>query len=990
MSEPSNKLPKQITKGKEESKERKKETSEVKRKSQTTRGINETTRKVSSQSTTKLELQAASVPASQQPSRKAKSLTKPQKSFLRSMCHTDFVARNTYGPAPPPPQQFQPPKDPYYQVKNVIGTKCIKEYIPFDFDEFVFIVESVKYVKRVDDDDFHLKNERERMLLIPFHRLKVSMSLEFMVFVLVYYLHSYCNLNTLYNTMNLDVFTDLKTAIDKRRFASTIVRGCVDTLMEPLYDSLVNSRGLIDITRRIPLSSGRPEIMNYIIPELKNSYFIVDGVNMDISKQKDDDNHVIKEFYNPKSKWSGKKYLIFQDIFGFCAYMTNTAPAAVHDASLYKEDFNSNLIPDGTYCIGDGGFRGMKRCITPYPRKCKDTLFENTFITEGDKLCYYTGWLTIPDSTPIKVTIQCLCGYYGVMEIKDNVWTFDGSCKGTGQQINITGNTTPLTKMNEDVIKSLYSVFEFEFKCAANVCVDVANQEQCDKYQLDNVHVDGVLMNMNGRFQFVGEMDGQYNNQIINGLNASKDSIKLYNACLSSIRINVENFFGRRNVLFKICSETYHLSMNMFDNICKITCALTNVHIQFHGLRAYPFYLFSPNITKELRCQVTALKKIPLPKKAIEILEKYCGRNDITTVGCVNKTTGNRGRVFSNTTLTIPNNTFIPILNNDNDETLHVDAAEAKRIKAADADTLMNELQQTINIQDSSLLFSCINDNAIEEQTTSIIPQQMSNQEIQNTSVINDTTVFNNDNNMNEYSNTAQPEFANDCFSNDDDLNEICRSDFYKNIGRDDVIKLNTLKESSYVKADSNYIDSFIDQFSKNMASCCCFICKTEAYQVLYHTNVNTLDSQQILEENYRLFGRGSPQTLLNTDYYVFIPCNFKEHWMLVMWDMKTNIFYAFNSFHAYYTEQTVTVITDYVTRAVTSNKLVIADYNVLQQKDRWSCGYRMLHFLYLLTEKKLYLEPKKLMDIKEEEFVRFSDEVLKYNVKNTTKMDTD
>ena len=105
---------------------------------------------------------------------------------------------------------------------------------------------------------------------------------------------------------------------------------------------------------------------------------------------------------------------------------------------------------------------------------------------------------------------------------------------------------------------------------------------------------------------------------------------------------------------------------------------------------------------------------------------------------------------------------------------------------------------------------------------------------------------------------------------------------------------------------------------------------------------------------------------------------------------MKTNIFYAFNSFHAYYTEQTVTVITDYVTRAVTSNKFVIADYNVLQQKDRWSCGYRMLHFLYLLTEKKLYLEPKKLMDIKEEEFVRFSDEVLKYNVKNTTKMDTD
>ena len=32
----------------------------------------------------------------------------------------------------------------------------------------MFIVESIKYVKRVDDDDFYLNNERERMFYDTF------------------------------------------------------------------------------------------------------------------------------------------------------------------------------------------------------------------------------------------------------------------------------------------------------------------------------------------------------------------------------------------------------------------------------------------------------------------------------------------------------------------------------------------------------------------------------------------------------------------------------------------------------------------------------------------------------------------------------------------------------------------------------------------------------------------------------------------------------
>ena len=57
--------------------------------------------------------------------------------------------------------------------------------------------------------------------------------------------------------------------------------------------------------------------------------------------------------------------------------------------------------------------------------------------------------------------------------------------------------------------------------------------------------------------------------------------------------------------------------------------------------------------------------------------------------------------------------------------------------------------------------------------------------------------------------------------------------------------------------------------------------------------------------------------------------------------------------------------------------------------KDKCSCGYRMLHNLYMSTVKKLYTQTYKLMYVEEKEFEEFVKDVLKYKFdEETNKME--
>ena len=62
-------------------------------------------------------------------------------------------------------------------------------------------------------------------------------------------------------------------------------------------------------------------------------------------------------------------------------------------------------------------------------------------------------------------------------------------------------------------------------------------------YELYDTEVDGYIQNDNCCLKFDGKIDMKYGNDRICGINASTTAIKLYNSCLSSIRIQVENLF---------------------------------------------------------------------------------------------------------------------------------------------------------------------------------------------------------------------------------------------------------------------------------------------------------------------------------------------------------------------------------------------------------------------------------------------------------------
>ena len=936
-----------------------------------------------------------------------RTMTASQKSFMRSMCHVDFVARNHYVQPPEERPVMMVVNDEFNQVRHVMNGREIRELIPFSFDEFEIIVESVKYVKRVGKDNYHLVNVHERKLFLPLQHLKVKMTLQLMIFILIYFLHKNVDMITLYYEMDLKVFGEKNKIEDKRRFASYVVEQCVHSFVGPLYDSLIESRRIIEIERRVPLSAGRPDLMKHIIPELEKTYFIVDGVNMNIAKKRDNENKLRKEFYNPKSKGSGMKYLIFQDVFGYCANMTDSVPASIHDAVLYKMEMDKNMIPKETYCMGDGGFRGMDRCITPFPRKCKETLTENTFITEEDKMVYYTGSLLLSEGISIEVTIQCVCGYYGLIEEKNGEYVFDGSCRGTGQQIRIE-NDSHIVRMKEDEIKSLYDNYNYVFKCTGKIGINELKRNEMDKYELYDTEVDGYIQNDNCCLKFDGKIDMKYGNDRICGINASTTAIKLYNSCLSSIRIQVENFFGRRNVLFKICTDQYHLSMNLFNDICKITCALTNAHLQFHPLRDYPFYLFSNGVCKQLNCNPKLVKEIPLSKKATEILKTYCDRSDVKFVGNVVSYLSNVGRPSDNTTLEVPNvNLYVSIDNENDNSNKAMTDKEYNDIKNMDFEALERNIETKIDIKDSSALFDTINEKQDNENdiisTIKPITYQCKRSEIKNN---NDSILNTNVNNsiINEANNdTTQTVIGSVCNNNminktaidmnddmNDDMFEISKERYINELGMEEDGNLDDLEVSRFKKADCNYIDDWVDEFSKQIETNI-RICKTSAYQILCGTNVNVFGEDNAKEENSRLFERYvSCIEIDRIPYdYIFIPCLFREHWLLIMWDVALNAFLVFNSLERYYSTRAAKVVTDYMSTILRIKEIRTTHVSVLQQKDKCSCGYRMLHNLYMLTVKKLYTQTYKLMYVEEKEFEEFVKDVLKYKFdEETNKME--
>ncbi len=93
-----------------------------------------------------------------------------------------------------------------------------------------------------------------------------------------------------------------------------------------------------------------------------------------------------------------------------------------------------------------------------------------------------------------------------------------------------------------------------------------------------------------------------------------------HNKAVSHDRVIVENFFGRQTSLWGICANKYRWKHDYYDDLMKLTLALTNVHIQYHPLRAEDAQIFrlymadlanmSEDIEKKRKAQNNAARAV--------------------------------------------------------------------------------------------------------------------------------------------------------------------------------------------------------------------------------------------------------------------------------------------------------------------------------------------------------------------------------------------
>ena len=102
---------------------------------------------------------------------------------------------------------------------------------------------------------------------------------------------------------------------------------------------------------------------NFIIPELEHAYSIVDGRNQEIPKQTIDKQKNITDsaYYNHKTNGNGIKTMVRVESLGYATFVSDSYPAAVHDSNVYYMELNTQEVPEGTFELADGGYRGIPR-----------------------------------------------------------------------------------------------------------------------------------------------------------------------------------------------------------------------------------------------------------------------------------------------------------------------------------------------------------------------------------------------------------------------------------------------------------------------------------------------------------------------------------------------------------------------------------------------------------------------------------------------------
>ena len=277
--------------------------------------------------------------------------------------------------------------------------------------------------------------------------------------------------------------------------------------------------------------------------------------------------------------------MAFVDNMGLCVHVTNHIQASVHDSTLYNETFDGSLIPKNMYCIGDGGFRGCARIICNYPKNCTLSSCEGrTFVSNREEeIKFVIG----PNHYEGKG------GFYGVVTEYKYIYKMKGYFEGTVSILNDKSKTEHLKIEGEGEVEKI-------------------NKNGCIIFHMDNFKSKYPIESFgNNRLNIYCNCDG---------FPAQTKYLKSYNIALSSIRIGIENLFGRQNLLWSASSCTYKWSLDIYDLTTKATFAATNYHAFLNPIRKFPFQLFAFTNNNSLGLKLEEIAKLKIPKECLKII----------------------------------------------------------------------------------------------------------------------------------------------------------------------------------------------------------------------------------------------------------------------------------------------------------------------------------------------------------------------------------
>ena len=554
------------------------------------------------------------------------------------------------------------------QIDQLIkGIDNMRNYIPFDKNEFEFIFECFTHHITLNDENEYISSMNrihihpDRNYVSKTNKNIIPMTYEVLLFILIYYLKTKNTFENLFTNLNLTYFCciDEKTS-SKKSYVHRILYKSITTFTYPLYCSLVTSRININMNNRIAFSLGMDPLFSLIVPNLQYSYFLVDGKNQNCPNKKiivNDKKILDKRYYNYKTKHSGMKSVTIIDYFGLANITSEGFEAGRHDSIIYDTIIDDLKLIEGlNYVIGDTGFIGKKHCLTPYPH-VSSLKGDIKYVSSSFVELIIKGSLENGLNTDY-VVMKTNSILYGSIITKNDNNIFKGTISGEVE----------LSKFYND---SCTNNAKTHFELACNGTIQIIDD---DNYKLSDAECKGILYTVMKQYKFHGlvNTDGL----ILNGGTIHAELLKLYNSTLSSVRILVENYFGRMNVLFKCSSQSFSLKLDQFGNCNKLMCALTNAHVYFHPMRKFPFYLFYNTLytnNTDAKKRIDKIHSIQIPETARKILNKYCcctRSNKVSDIISINKSPGRP--VEKDCSITVPNMEVVACNNDEvkmNEET---------------------------------------------------------------------------------------------------------------------------------------------------------------------------------------------------------------------------------------------------------------------------------------------------------------------------------